>query len=278
MQKPIVSVIVPCYNQAEYLPGALHSVLNQSFEEWECIIVNDGSEDSTETVAQEWTQKDGRFKYIVLTNGGLPHARNSGIKEAIGTYILPLDADDKLAPNYMKLAMDEFKEDSKLKVVYCNAEKFGVEHGPWKLKDFSIKKLAISNMIFCTAFFTKKDWEAIGGYDVAMKYGWEDWEFWIALLKHGGGVKKLSYVGFFYRIKEKSMLQDLKETQKEELFNYMSIKHPDFYVRHVGSFQKLLKKQEELNKKNRLLLSNKKHALNVLCYSVFRWRPFKIRY
>tara|TARA_R110002074_G_scaffold14788_1_gene51050 strand:+ start:154425 stop:155261 length:837 start_codon:yes stop_codon:yes gene_type:complete len=278
MQIPIVSVIVPCYNQAQYLPDALQSVLNQTFVQWECIIVNDGSEDPTEAVAQKWTRQDSRFKYIAISNGGLANARNFGIKEALGNYILPLDADDKLAPNYMKLALDEFKDDAQLKVVYCNAEKFGAEHGLWKLKDFSIKKLAVSNMIFCTAFFTKKDWEAIGGYDVAMKYGWEDWEFWIALLKHGGKVKKLSYVGFFYRIKIKSMLQDLNDAQKKELFNYMSIKHADFYVKQVGSFQELLKKQDELHKKNRLLLSNKKHALNVLCYSVFRWKPFKIKY
>lgn len=62
------------------------------------------------------------------------------------------------------------------------------------------------NMIFCLVFFKKVDWEKVGGYDINMKYGWEDWEFWIVLLKNGGKVKKLSYVGFYYCIKDKFML------------------------------------------------------------------------
>lgn len=276
MEKPIVSIIVPCYNQAEFLSESLDSVRQQRFESWECIIVNDGSTDTTEAVAKDWVQKDKRFKLISIPNGGLANARNTGIKESTGAYILPLDADDKLAPNYIRLAMEAFAEDSKLKVVYCNAEKFGAVQGPWKLQEFSIKKMAYINMIFCSAFFKKADWEKVGGYNINMKYGWEDWEFWIALLKNGGKVKKLSYVGFYYRIKDKSMLQSMDESQKKKLCNYMSVKHAEFYVKHVGNFQELAFERYTLQNKYKRLLKSKKHAINVLCYAIIRWKPFKL--
>ena len=91
---PKVSVIVPCYNQGEYLADALESVLYQTFTDWECIIVNDGSSDNTEEVANKFCELDKRFKYISQTNQGVSAARNNGIKASSGTYILPLDGDD----------------------------------------------------------------------------------------------------------------------------------------------------------------------------------------
>ncbi|HEU4496898.1 MAG TPA: glycosyltransferase family 2 protein, partial [Flavobacterium sp.] len=95
-----MSIIVPCFNQSQYLGEALQSVSEQTYTDWECIIVNDGSPDDTEEVSKEWCEKDARFKYLYKENGGLSSARNAGIAVAGGEYILPLDADDKIAPEY----------------------------------------------------------------------------------------------------------------------------------------------------------------------------------
>jgi glycosyltransferase involved in cell wall biosynthesis len=95
----LVSVIVTCYNQARYLPDSLGSVLAQSYPHWECIIVNDGSPDKTEDVAQKWLAIDNRFKYVEKENGGLSSARNAGLRVAVGEYIQFLDADDILEKN-----------------------------------------------------------------------------------------------------------------------------------------------------------------------------------
>ena len=108
---PKVSIIVPCYNQAQYLEDALQSVVFQTYKDWECIIVNDGSVDNTEIIAKNWLLKDNRFKYLHQENGGLSMARNSGIKLAEGDFILPLDADDKISSNYIEKAIEEFKKD-----------------------------------------------------------------------------------------------------------------------------------------------------------------------
>lgn len=94
---PLISVIVPCYNQAKYLPYTLQCILNQTHTSWECIIVNDGSTDNSHEIAASWPQKDARFIYIHQENKGLSAARNAGLKIAKGEYIQFLDADDLLA-------------------------------------------------------------------------------------------------------------------------------------------------------------------------------------
>ncbi len=93
---PLISVIVPCYLQAEYLDECLQSVYDQTYSNWECIIVNDGSLDNTEEIAKRWLEKDNRFRYIYKENGGLSSARNAGIREAKGEWIQFLDSDDMI--------------------------------------------------------------------------------------------------------------------------------------------------------------------------------------
>ena len=91
-----VSIIVPCYKLGKYLPEALDSVLAQDYTDWECIIVNDGSPDSTAEVAESFCTKDSRFKSLDLENGGVIRARNKGVAASSGKYLLFLDADDML--------------------------------------------------------------------------------------------------------------------------------------------------------------------------------------
>ena len=268
----LISIIVPCYNQAQYLDECLESILNQTFQDWECIIVNDGSADNTDQVAVIWTQKDNRFKYISKQNGGLSSARNAGIEIADGEFILPLDADDKISANYCKFALNEFHQDNNLKVVYCLAEKFGTESGLWLLQDFTLEGLAKLNMIFCSALFKKSDWKLAGGYDINMIYGLEDWEFWISLLKNGGSVKKINEVGFFYRVKSQSMVTNLSNDKLKYLHEYLSIKHADFFVKQFGSFKALKNRISDNENK----LRSEKFVINLFCNMFFRFKIFKL--
>lgn len=274
MQKQIVSIIVPCYNQAQFLDMCLQSVLDQSFTDWECIIVNDGSPDNTEEIVQVWLDKDSRYKYLSKENGGLSSARNLGITHASGEFILPLDADDYIAGEYVAKAMQAFQEDATLKIVYCKAQKFGSSNEPWILPDFSQYNLSRKNMIFCSAFFRKKDWETVGGYDLNMIYGWEDWEFWIAILKNGGNVKCLESIGFYYRTKPESMLTQVKQEQGEYLLDYLSVKHADFFVKHYGSFNKMEQKVEQNTQDYENKLKSEKFAVDVFCSTLFGFTIF----
>lgn len=103
---PLVSIIIPCYNQGNFLSAALESVLCQSYSHWECIIVNDGSYDTTEQVIKAYLAKDGRFKYVKTLNSGLAASRNKGIQISKGDYIQFLDADDLLEQHKLKHAID----------------------------------------------------------------------------------------------------------------------------------------------------------------------------
>lgn len=266
----LVTIIVPCYNQARFLEECLQSVLDQSYTNWECIIVNDGSPDDTAIVAQEWLTKDPRFNYVFKENGGLSSARNYGISNANGEYILPLDADDKIGKNYIALAMQSFQEDTSLKVVYCKAEKFGEEIGSWQLPLFSIFNLLRYNMIFCSAIYRKKDWELVDGYDINMVYGLEDWEFWVAILKNGGKVKQLEEVCFFYRVKKDSMARSMNLDQRKFSENYVLSKHMDFFN---NNYDILLKNDVELNNK----LKSEKVLINELCFQLFGFRMFNLK-
>ena len=272
---PIVSIIVPCYNQAQYLDECLNSLLDQTYPNWECIIVNDGSPDNTEEVAMKWTNKDERFKYLYKTNGGLSSARNEGIKNAVGTLILPLDADDKIANIYCELAINALVKNSSLSLIYANSEKFGLVNEIWDLPEFSIEKLATENLIYCSAFFKKEDWERVGGYDENLMQGLEDWEFWIAILKKGGNVIKLKETCFYYRIKETSMITSLKDENKKRIFDYISIKHADFFVQHLGSFFKLQEKINTLERNSFKNVTSKRKALKIFIKCFFGINFFK---
>lgn len=275
MSSEIVSIIVPCYNQAQYLDECLNSVLDQTYPNWECIIVNDGSPDNTEEVAMKWTNKDERFIYLFIENNGVSNARNIGIKKAIGQFILPLDADDKIDSNYINAAVNKFQEDEKLTLVYCKAKKFGDINEEWILNDFSLQQLAIDNVIFCTAMYKKKDWEKIGGYDINMISGLEDWEFWISLLKRDAKVIKLDFIGFYYRIKNNSRQTNLNAAEKKDLLNYISIKHADFFVQHLGSFFKLQEKINTLKRDSFKNVTSRRKALKIFLKCFFGVNFFK---
>lgn len=266
---PKITIIVPCYMQAQYLDEALQSVYDQTFQEWECIIVNDGSLDDTEEVALKWVNKDSRFIYLIKKNGGLSSARNFGISHSSGEFILPLDADDYISTSYVADALLSFEQDASLKLVYCKAEKFGSQNGLWKLPVFSLSNLSRNNMIFCSAVFKKADWKLVGGYDEEMKYGWEDWEFWIALLKNGGNVKQLETIGFYYRVKEVSMVKQMDEQKKESLLQYMSIKHSDFYVKQLGSYKKINDDLENTKDEFKRKLASKKFVCDLFFKTFF---------
>ena len=228
----MVSIIVPCYKQAEFLDECLESVLAQTYKNWECIVVDDGSPDNTEEIMSFWTKKDERFRYLKKQNGGLAAARNSGIMASNGTFILPLDADDKISENYIEYCVKVLESSESNKLAYGRSFKFGVVNEEWMLEKYSFEKLKHNNPIYCTALYRRSDWDKIGGYDEIGLCGWEDWDFWLSLLKHGGEVIYLHDIIFYYRIKEQSMITELvkKEAVMLEKRAYIFDKHRSIYT------------------------------------------------
>lgn len=267
----VISIIVPCYNQAEYLDECLQSVLDQTYQNWECIIVNDGSPDNTEEVALQWTQKDARFIYIKKENGGVASARNLGIEKCKGEWILPLDGDDKIGNYYLEYASNNFNFDYDL--IYCNAKFFGLIEINWDLADYAYDKMLISNMIFSSAFFKKEKFDESGGFDQKLIYGYEDWEFWISLLNQKSKVLRLDYVGFNYRRKEisRDTLVNESEQKKCMSYNYIYRKHLDKYLQldnnAVVNYQLV---NSRLNELSSLSYTISKNKLTRLLYKIIK--------
>jgi len=231
MLNPLISIIVPCYNQAQYLDECLQSVFEQTYENWECIIVNDGSPDHTEEVSKRWVEKDARFKYFKTENGGVSAARNYGIDKAVGEWILPLDGDDRIAVDYLLNASKEFHNEPQ--IIYAEAEYFGAKSGKMILPEFNPSEMLIENQIFCSAFFRKEDWKIVGGFDEQLLAAYEDWEFWISFVKNFPDIKviKLQMTGLYYRIKENSRnVVDTENTLKVK--DYIYRKHSELVIRN----------------------------------------------
>ena len=252
----LISIVVPCYNQGMYLDECIKSVLSQSFTQWECIIVDDGSTDDTASIAKKWVDEYENITYYKNKNGGLSFSRNFGINKAKGTYILPLDADDTINPLYLEKAMETIEGTSNVGIVYCKAKKFGTVNKEWNLPDYEYESFLVHNCIFCSALFSKSDWKTIGGYDESMKAGFEDWEFWIRFISiTKKDVVKLDYTGFNYRIKETSMVMDLyqDEERKMNTLEYINNKHSEIYDAVFPSRLTVIRQRQQLEKENKKL-------------------------
>lgn len=232
--KPLVSVVIPCFNHEKFIAETIESAFRSIYHPIEIVVVNDGSSDNSEEVVCSLQNKYPNLKYISQNNAGPAAARNRGIRESAGKYILPLDADDLISKNYIEKAVEVLEDNPPVKLVYCNAEFFEERSGAWKLKPFSLSSLATDNMIFCSAVYRKADWEASGGYDERMTWGWEDWEFWISLLKNGGGVVKLPITGFYYRVRKNSRRKTTNKDAKEKTIALINEKHNDFVYKYLN--------------------------------------------
>ena len=210
-----VSIIIPCYNYANWLPDAIESALNQDHKNIEVIVVNDGSTDNTSEVAKRYP-----VTLIEKNNGGLASARNLGIRNAHGIYILPLDADDKIAIDFVSKTVGRgdivatwYQEFGDADRAYCPVEHMDVEG------------FTECNRINCSSLYKREIWEKIGGYDESeiMRNGYEDWDFWLRALKAGYQITVVREKLFFYR-KHGTSLVNKAESMMEELKKYITSK------------------------------------------------------
>jgi glycosyltransferase involved in cell wall biosynthesis len=232
--KPLVSVIVPCYNQAKYLAEALDSVLAQSYANWECVIIDDGSTDNSKEIAERYCAKDKRFKYIHQPNKGVSSARNNAIKASSGLYILPLDGDDKIAPHYLEQAINVFQKSPDVKLVYGKARLFGKGNGDWNIPPYSFKEMMIENLIYCSAVYRREDFNKTNGYSEEMKAGFEDWDFWLTFLDEEDKVFCLPEVQFYYRVNASSRNPVTDEAVQRELRKKIFEHHKEKYLKYFS--------------------------------------------
>ena len=249
----MVSIVIPCYNDKDYIEQAIDSAQSQTYPEKEIIVVNDGSDEATTSIL-----KSSESKIDVLinqSNMGLSAARNNGIIAAKGEFILVWDADDFFDASFCEKAVEVLKNNyPRYKMVTCQAIRFS-DRGPIDI--FTPRGGDLANFLFANSaignsMFKRKDWEEAGRYDEAMIKGYEDWEFFIRLLRHSGEAYVIQEPLFNYRQKEKSLRKDANLV-KYDIWHYIFMKHQSLYSVHyegvINHFIGALKNEEKQRKK-----------------------------
>ena len=241
----LVSVVMPCYNDSKYLKEAVDSVLGQSYPNVELIIIDDGSDDAATLADLKELAKKDNVRVLFADHAGPSAARNFGIAQASGTYILPVDSDDKIAPDYIAKAVPVLQSDDNIGIVYCRAELFGERSGSWDLGDFSMAQMLVRNQIFVSALFRKADWQAVGGFAEQYKSGIEDYDFWLSILGLGRSVVRLDEVLFFYRIKPVSRTTKLTDdqSQADQMTKEIYSRHKALYEKHSAEYIEALRQE-----------------------------------
>ena len=212
-----VSVIMPCYNQGKFIKEALESVFEQTYKNIEIVIFNDGSNDNSSDVIEDFIKDRENIIFINESeNRGVVNARNTAIERCSGEYILPLDADDKIEKTYIEKAVNVLREDKGIGIVYCDCELFGSKTEKWDLPNYDALKILYNNMIFTTAMYRKSDFEKAGGYKDYMQGGYEDYDLWLSFIELGLGVYKIPEVLFYYRQYEIDKTSRAIEANKKE--------------------------------------------------------------
>ncbi len=225
---PLVSVIIPCYNDGQYLDDSVSSAREQTFTDIEIIIVNDGSDDEA-TIQKLRTFSDPAITVLHKENGHLSSARNYGISNAKGQIIVTLDADDKFERSFVEKGVTVLQNDHSVGAITCYLKSFGLRKNKWKPLGGDLKNFLYRQESCASAMFRKECWEKVGGYDEQMKTGYEDWEFWIRLTAAGWKVHVLKEFLLNYRLTEKSMLLTQSEPQREAIVDYIMEKHKELY-------------------------------------------------
>jgi glycosyltransferase involved in cell wall biosynthesis len=195
---PEVTIVIPCFNQGAFVDDALMSVFEQTFTSFEVIIVDDGSTDPdtiTHLDRLDWP----RTRLVRQENRGLPGARNAGMRLAEGRFLVPLDADDEIAPEFLEVLRSALEERPDAAYAHCWSELYGDEEATWVARPFNPYLLALSNSVVGCVLMRTEAWKQVGGYDETMLHGNEDWDMWLRLLEAGWDQVQIRRSLFRYR-------------------------------------------------------------------------------
>lgn len=223
-----VSVIIPCYNYGKYVKEAVDSALNQSHAPLEVLIVNDGSTDPY-TLEILPTLENDRVHVVNTTNQGLSMARNNGVAQARGDYLVFLDADDTLDPDTLALMLYGFALDPGAGFVFPYQHFFGDQNLIWCNQDFNAYDLLWANHMTVCIMIRKAVFDRSRKYRPEMKYGYEDWEFCLSLTRDGERGAMLPLPIFNHRRHGRTMTADAHD-KKDWLFGKLRDLNEDLYT------------------------------------------------
>jgi len=232
--RPRVSVIIPCYNQGAFVDEAVDSVLAQTVDDVEIVIVDDGSTDAT-TAATLAHYDRPKTRVVRTAHSGLASARNRALAESSGVYVCALDADDRLDPAFLARTTAVLDRDPSVTFVSTWLRAFGTESWEWKPERCDLATLLGENTVLTAALVRRDALVAAGGYDAGMPVqGDEDWDLWLTLVTRGHRGAIVPEVLFYYRRRDGSMSRDCWHGPGHmPLARYRMTKHRASYERYL---------------------------------------------
>lgn len=243
---PKVSVIITAYQKAQFLPRALQSVLDQTFQDFELIVVDDGSTDATREIVERFVQRDRRIKYIYQENQGPGSARNTGIQAAQADLVALLDGDDEWFPEKLEHQVQIMTSYPIVDLILTNMQYVNTidkgrivnpssHYHDYVLTSFTLQplskngkvylikdkdfpaKIALKNVFLPTSvMFRKWVWDKVGGFNEELR-GPEDLDFWVRAALKKCQFAYTSHIGAIYYKNETSLVQASEKTYLEQL-------------------------------------------------------------
>ncbi|MCC7251529.1 glycosyltransferase family A protein [Hyphomicrobium sp.] len=223
---PAVSVVVPCWNAGQFLDGLFECLDKQTFENFEVIVVDDGSTEP-ETL-KTLSALPASVRLVRQENRGLPSARNTGFRSAKGEFVLPLDCDDRIQPEFLALGVATLEANRSIDFVFSHMLLTGARQGVVE-RSFNPFDQLFLNQLPYALLMRKAAWERVGGYDESMTGGYEDWDFNMRLIRSGSVGQSLKAPLFVYRVAGDGMLLQKSARRHGELWRRIRNKHPQAY-------------------------------------------------
>ena len=265
---PLVSIVVPVYNKAKYLPETIQSIANQDYNNIELIIVNDGSKDNSLEVARNEIKKYPNYNMTVYTkeNLGVAHTRNYGFFRAKGDYLMNFDGDDILCPQYISKCIEQL-ERTKSDVCFTNLELFGNETSSWIPSEYNKEIIKFENTIPAGALFRNILFAFTKGQKVALGFG-EDWEFWVNMSRFNIKVTRVNELLYRYRVIDDGIMGTfIKDSYNDTLIQVM-FNNADIYK--LADVLKMIDYIPKMKEKSL-------ESINKLCkLHPYEWYPYFI--
>jgi GT2 family glycosyltransferase len=229
--KPSVSVVILSHNYGHDLARAARSVFEQTYAPLEIVILDVGSNDNTWDVARQIAREATPIPVRVeqLANVGPSIARNRGAAMTCGEFLLFLDADDYLSPQYLSKTVPILASKDRASLVYVDSQMFGDQIGRWSVGPYDFKQLCRVNMFNYCVLLRRAAFDQVGGFDEENFGYYEDWELWIRLGKHGWDAVQLYEPLFFYQSHFNTSLMSSSKRLDKIYRAYIVNRHPELY-------------------------------------------------
>lgn len=238
----MLSIVIPYYNLGDTIEETVQSVLRITYDNYEVILVNDGSTDaaSIEKLA-ELKKKYLSLQIVEIPNGGLANARNVGAACAKGEYLAFLDADDLIKPDFYERCIQVLQKYDNVSFVYSWLQYFEGASAVWTTFDTALPYMLMANMLAAFAVVRKADFLAFGKNRPAMEYGMEDYDGWLGMLENGRMGVCIPEPLCLYRVRTNSMARAMNNTScRMYLYQILQSGHKNLYERYAGDIYNLM--------------------------------------